>query len=166
MRTRTQKGFTLVEILIVVVILGILAAIVIPQFSEASTEAKISSSLSSLQTLRSQISLYKIQHNDNPPKLGVFEAAMTKCSNANAAAVTDYADRSTENKTTHPYGPYLQSVPKNPWNDSDTVAAADGAEVGWVYDDVTGDIYLAIDGITNATAKQTLIDNGAALATP
>ncbi len=162
MRTRTQKGFTLVEILIVVVILGILAAIVIPQFSEASTEAKISSSLSSLQTLRSQISLYKIQHNDNPPKLGVFEEAMTKCSNANAAAVGDYADRSTENKTTHPYGPYLQSVPRNPWNNSSTVDTSDGTGVGWVYDDVTGDIYLAISDVTNTTAKQTLIDNGAA----
>lgn len=161
MRTRTQKGFTLVEILIVVVILGILAAIVIPQFSEASTEAKISSSLSSLQTLRSQISLYKIQHNDNPPKSGVFEAAMTKCSNANAAAVTDYADRSTENKTTHPYGPYLQSVPKNPWNNSDTVAAADGAKVGWVYDEDTGDIYLAVTDVTNTEAKTKLEEAGA-----
>jgi prepilin-type N-terminal cleavage/methylation domain-containing protein len=42
MKTK-RSGFTLVEILIVVVILGILAAIVIPQFTEASTEAKLSS---------------------------------------------------------------------------------------------------------------------------
>ena len=40
---RKNKGFTLVEILIVVVILGILAAIVIPQFSDASTQSKVSS---------------------------------------------------------------------------------------------------------------------------
>ena len=37
---RAKSGFTLVEVLIVVVILGILAAVVIPQFSDASTEAK------------------------------------------------------------------------------------------------------------------------------
>ncbi|MEM9111640.1 MAG: prepilin-type N-terminal cleavage/methylation domain-containing protein, partial [Planctomycetota bacterium] len=49
-----RKGFTLVEILIVVVILGILAAIVIPQFTNASEAAKASSVLSQLQTLRSQ----------------------------------------------------------------------------------------------------------------
>jgi general secretion pathway protein G len=64
---KAKSGFTLVEILIVVVILGILAAIVIPQFTDASTEAKTSSLASNLQMLRAQIELYKIQHNDNPP---------------------------------------------------------------------------------------------------
>jgi len=37
---RNSRGFTLVEILIVVIILGILAAIVIPQFSSASNDAR------------------------------------------------------------------------------------------------------------------------------
>jgi general secretion pathway protein G len=62
-----RKGFTLVEILIVVIILGILAAIVIPQFTNASEDARQSSVRSSLQTLRSQIELYKLQHLDQYP---------------------------------------------------------------------------------------------------
>ena len=67
---RTQKsGFTLVEILIVVIILGILAAIVIPQFANASQDARESALLSQLQTLRSQIELYKLQHLDKLPDL-------------------------------------------------------------------------------------------------
>lgn len=162
MRTRTQKGFTLVEILIVVVILGILAAIVIPQFSEASTEAKLNSSMSSLQTLRSQISLYKIQHNDNPPCHGTFAEATFKNQleqYSNAAGST----QATKDDT-HIYGPYVQSIPRNPWNNSSSVAAADGAGVGWVYKAETGNIYLAVSDVTNTAAKQTLIDNGAALA--
>jgi len=61
-----KRGFTLIEILIVVVILGILAAIVIPQFSSASQEASISSVRSQLQTLRSQVELYRVQNNGYP----------------------------------------------------------------------------------------------------
>ncbi|MFZ9034459.1 MAG: type IV pilin protein, partial [Anaerohalosphaeraceae bacterium] len=69
---RKNKGFTLVEILIVVVILGILAAIVIPQFTDASTQSKVSSCQTTLSSLRSQIELFKIQHNDTPPALATF----------------------------------------------------------------------------------------------
>src|SRR5881392_1027324 len=67
-RNRTHKGgFTLVEILIVVIILGILAAIVIPQFTSASQDARKNSLTSQLQTLRSQLELYKLQHLDQLP---------------------------------------------------------------------------------------------------
>ncbi len=66
---KAQKGFTLVEILIVVVILGILAAIVIPQFTDASVDAKTARVRTDLQTMRSQIELYKIKNNDNEPNV-------------------------------------------------------------------------------------------------
>src|SRR5215475_4226324 len=64
MKKSRPHGFTLVEILIVVIILGILAAIVIPQFTNASNDARNNSVASTLQTLRGQIELYKIQHAD------------------------------------------------------------------------------------------------------
>ncbi len=98
MKTK-NSGFTLVEILIVVVILGILAAIVIPQFTQASTEARESSLASNLQTMRSQIELYKIQHSDVWPDvtdLASFEADMC----------TQGADG---------FGPYLLKLPVNPF---------------------------------------------------
>lgn len=133
---RATRGFTLVEILIVVVILGILAAIVIPQFTEASTEAKQSSLCSDLQTVRSQIELYKVQHNDNMPGTvtGVtFVDALTKKTllSGALAAATD----------TSFYGPYLQQMPKNPFNDKLTVdvggTLGDGSN-GWFFDTTTG----------------------------
>jgi general secretion pathway protein G len=64
MRTRhaAKRAFTLIEILIVVVILGILAAIVIPQFTSAAEEAQESSVHSQLQTVRSQIELWNMKN--------------------------------------------------------------------------------------------------------
>jgi len=129
-----KSGFTLVEILIVVVILGILAAIVIPQFTEASTEAKMSSLCTDLQTVRSQIELYKIQHNDDLPGSGTasFTDALTTQTDINGGAGTDY-------------GPYLQKIPTNQFNDLDTIREAipaPGAGThGWHFDTTTGDFH-------------------------
>lgn len=79
---RRNSGFTLVEILIVVVILGILAAIVIPQFTNASSEAIKGSIVSQLRTINSQVELYRVRNNgtfpdqdpDSPMLAGTAEA--------------------------------------------------------------------------------------------
>ena len=65
-RTRFRKAFTLIEILIVVVILGILAAVVIPQFTNAADDANVSSARTQLQSLRSQIELFYSQTGAYP----------------------------------------------------------------------------------------------------
>jgi general secretion pathway protein G len=147
-RTRS-RGFTLVEILIVVIILGILAAIVIPQFTNASTEARNNSTSSLLQTLRSQIELYKLQHNDElPPTLGTstndWDEMVTQTDALHAAFVAGTS-------TTGPFGPYMQAAPKNVLNGSSVVEGvaaditpasynpADGA--GFVFNTNNGKIW-------------------------
>ncbi|MCA9285091.1 MAG: prepilin-type N-terminal cleavage/methylation domain-containing protein [Phycisphaerales bacterium] len=67
MKARAKRGFTLIEILIVVVILGILAAIVIPQFTDASQEASESAVKSQLQTMRSQVELFRVKNGGALP---------------------------------------------------------------------------------------------------
>lgn len=135
---RGRSGFTLVEILIVVIILGILAAIVIPEFTDASTQAKESSLKSNLQAMRSQIELYKIQHNDNPPDFDTFEEQMTETSNgAGATSGSKLRD------ATYPLGPYLQQIPVNPFNNLSTVdnSGTAGDNVGgWEYNETIGAI--------------------------
>lgn len=133
---KAKSGFTLVEILIVVVILGILAAIVIPQFTEASTEAKTSSLCTDLQTVRSQIELYKIQHNDNLP--GVANGTHTASvgfENSMIAKTDIYGEAGND------YGPYLQKMPTNPFNDSAVITEngtlGDGSG-GWEFNTTTG----------------------------
>jgi general secretion pathway protein G len=73
MRTRRNRAFTLIEILIVVVILGILAAIVVPQFTQASDDAELSSAKTQLQTVRTQMELYKFDNSGYPATLAAME---------------------------------------------------------------------------------------------
>lgn len=152
---QAKRGFTLVEILIVVVILGILAAIVIPQFTQASTEAKTNSLCSDLQTLRSQIELYKVQHNDIPPgntvtvatgavaeSVGTFVNQMIYCTDIyGQTAAAPSKERDTANDII--YGPYLERIPENPFTGLNGVNTAAGDGVGWVYDPGSGQIHAA-----------------------
>ena len=161
MKRAASKGFTLVEILIVVIILGILAAIVIPQFTEASQEARVGNVVTNLQTMRSQLLLYKTQHLENYPADGVgeghdeFEDEMCNYTDITGATNPTPADA-------FPYGPYLTSVPVNPMSDDDTVTvtqtpdalfvvpAADG---GWWFNAVTGEFHA------NLTDDHVTLDN-------
>jgi len=109
---RNTGAFTLVEILIVVVILGILAMIAVPKFSDASDEARESQLLTDVQTVRRAIGLYKVQHGGRGPHL-------------NDSAIIDPAkivDRLTKRTDTSgkivaggECGPYLKTFPTNPY---------------------------------------------------
>jgi len=148
-RSTRKSGFTLVEILIVVIILGILAAIVIPQFTNASQDARKSSLTSQLQTIRSQLELYKLQHRDSYPT-----------DDGTTGGVWDWTLMTTKTDDTGAagglLGPYLQAPPANPINDStvadntklvatatDPTAGSDvtGGPAGWVFVTSTGKIF-------------------------
>ena len=153
-RGRVRGGFTLVEILIVVIILGILASIVIPQFSTASEDARRNSLISLLQTLRSQIELYKLQHLDsNPPGLDTLGNRDGAAAWAEMLVKTDVDHTINVNGK---FGPYLQQMPVNsistnaPTESGDVfVVAADvtpggvsgAGTAGWVYNRLNGKLW-------------------------
>lgn len=64
-----MRAFTLVEILIVVVILGILAAIVTPQFSRATEDAKLGATLDQLGKVRSALAVYMVRNQNRAPEI-------------------------------------------------------------------------------------------------
>jgi general secretion pathway protein G len=141
-----NKGFTLVEILIVVIILGILAAIVIPQFTEASNDARTSALASDLQTVRSQLELYKVQHLEvypgTDPSDGSFSATLFK---TQMTSRTNSAGTVGTDATLFPLGPYLQKFPENPFAiaNKDLVASGTAApegdgDPGWFVNTDTG----------------------------
>jgi len=146
-RNSNRKGFTLVEILIVVIILGILAAIVIPQFTSASEDARKSSLQSQLQTLRSQVELYKLQHRDSYPT-----------SDGTATGTWDWTrltgktdDTGAASTAATAVGPYLQQTPVNSLTNSSTVAASAAAGVGFVFQSSTGKLFGVNKDGTQAT---------------
>lgn len=124
----SRQAFTLVEVLIVVIVLGILAAIVVPQFSSASDDANLSALTTNLQTIRAQIELYKIQHSGSYPTLANFTAQMTAGTDVTGAAGTDF-------------GPYLMAIPPNPFSGVNTVTdtVPPAATLGWYYNETTGE---------------------------
>ncbi len=67
MKVHHSKSFTLIELLIVVAIIGILAAIAVPNFLNAQTRAKVSRSMADQRTMELAILQYMADLNDNPP---------------------------------------------------------------------------------------------------
>ena len=137
--TAKKSAFTLVEILIVVIILGILAAIVIPQFTEASNDARQSALASDLQTVRSQIELFKVQHNDMVP--GCKRTSGTVGSWDAAVMVTQLTTKTdVDGNAGGTYGPYLQKFPSNPFASTKANEVIGGSsnpadgKTGWYYD--------------------------------
>lgn len=140
-RSKVPSGFTLVEVLIVVVIMAILAATIIPQFSDSTKDAKLSTGKFNLHTLRSQIEIYKSQHNGDVPSGTLVE--LTKTTDSSGAQGTG---------VNFPFGPYVREIPANPFTNDATVKviAVDPAVAGsvtsgnggWLYNETTGGIWL------------------------
>jgi prepilin-type N-terminal cleavage/methylation domain-containing protein len=136
-----RSGFTLVEVLIVVVILAILAATVIPQFATSTTDAKESALKFNLHSLRSQIEMYKLHHLGAAPRLTSGSLPqLTSATNVNGEIGTA--------GPSYPYGPYIMTaLPPNPITGKSVVTAtsafpptAESGAGGWLYHEATGQI--------------------------
>ena len=138
-------GFTLVEVLIVVVIMAVLAAIVMPRVQDTSRSAKESTLDHNMHALRSQSELYRLDHLGSYPVIQDNDLPqVTRATNSAGNAGTP--------GPAYPYGPYVVGgLPPNPFDGSRKVTAvatpgrkpttAVGVLGGWQYDVTTGEIW-------------------------
>jgi general secretion pathway protein G len=164
-RLKEQAGFTLIEMLIVVILLGILAMLIIPQISVSTADANLNTLKSNLASMRNAIELYYHQHNQVYPGKNKNDGTAGPTNAESAAAFKDQLILYTDingacqnfSDATHIYGPYLKSkdLPTNPYNNLNDVTCnvamavitdrtADGT-TAWLSHPTTG-VFFANDG--------------------
>lgn len=132
-KKKKDRAFTLIELLIVVAIIGILAAIAVPNFLNAQIRAKLARSVSDMKTLETALEMYRLDENDYPP-----------CNKARVAGSGDnfHPNEIRFYRLTTPVA-FLSSVPEDPF--ANTSNMSDFQKWGWAYDYVNN-----YDGSTNS----------------
>ena len=131
---RRRSGFTLIEILMVVIILGVLATIIIGLFNNTTSDAATNSLKDDLRAIRGAIQIYYAQHGTYPA-LSTFETQMTQ--------YTDVAGTTSATQSpSYRFGPYFITMPALPVGQNKgkttvtTTTYVDG--FGWQYDPTSG----------------------------
>jgi prepilin-type N-terminal cleavage/methylation domain-containing protein len=139
---RNAKGLTLIEILIVVILMGIIAAVAVPRITPSTQDASTNTLDTNLAALRSAIEQYAAQHNGRFP--GQYKetdgttavTTDTEAATAFVAQLTQYSDKNgktsaTKDVVNFPMGPYFRAgIPKNPLPTSNNTVVADFDELG------------------------------------
>ncbi len=117
-----KNAFTLIELLIVVAIIGILAAIAVPNFLNAQVRAKVSRAISDMKTQETALEMYRLDNNDYPP--------------CNQPRVPGWVDHWHPNEVrlyrlTTPVS-FLSSIPRDPFATYSN--PSDFEQWGWAYD--------------------------------
>ncbi|MNF46115.1 Type II secretion system protein G precursor [compost metagenome] len=102
-RKNKQRGFTLIEIMVVVVIIGVLGAIVVPQFMSRPDQAKVTAAKIDIQAIATALEMYRLDNAHYPSTQQGLEALVKRPSGSPTA------------RNWNPQG-YLKSMPVDPWS--------------------------------------------------
>src|ERR1700677_1979162 len=99
---KRERGFTLIEIMVVVVILAVLGALVVPKILENVDKARVTRAASDIRAIQTALDLYRLDNFKYPTTEQGLQALVTQPSDP---TITNYRS-----------GGYLPSLPKDPWN--------------------------------------------------
>ena len=102
LRQRLARGFTLIEIMVVVVIMGILAALVVPKLISRTGESRVAAARVDISTLMQSLKLYKLDNQRYPTTEQGLQALVSKPTSGPAA-------------NGWKSGGYLDRLPNDPW---------------------------------------------------
>lgn len=135
-----RAAFTLIELVIVIVIIGIIAAIAVPRMGNAAQNSRVSTAVSNLQALRKAVDLFTAEHEGRTPN---YDETNTRTDDPDSIAVRLTKGPGNDGVTG---GPYLAQIPFNPFAQSNTIVMsknfdrASGAGA-WSYDFMTDELW-------------------------
>ena len=142
--TRRRAAFSLIELVIVIVIIGIIAAIAVPRMSHAAVNGKVATASANLQTIRKAVDFFTAEHQGRTPNQD------------ESGTATNDAEPIIQRLTEGPGkdgvigGPYLKEIPFNPFANANTLGTgksfvtASGA-YAWIYDINTDTVWNDIE---------------------
>ena len=124
-----RRAFSLIEVVLVIVIVGVVAAIAVPRFSRAVEKTRIAAMMHDTRVLNKAIDYYRAEHEDAPPTLDDIVAQLTQYTDVTGTTRSASMDPGQGAI----YGPYVKQIPPlsfGPHEGDVAIAAADGAGAG------------------------------------
>jgi general secretion pathway protein G len=100
---KSQRGFTLIEIMVVVVIIGILATLVAPKVFDKPDQARVVKARTDIKAIMSALNLYRLDHFKYPTADEGLQALVTPPESAGTAPATSYLDKAPVDPWQNPY---------------------------------------------------------------